>query len=210
MSIAQFKGAVRPVLAARSWPVWRTPGWLPVFITSVTVLYAAAIVVSASMTSFYPLQVVLFGFLLAGSIATVERTRKAGENAGVIKDMYGVWELPMAILLPPVYVLIALIPRQLMMQWRIRQIPLHRRVFSAAAVGLSYGAASVAFHAVNREISSLLPRAPSASLRPGPCSCAACGVLQWVINNGLVLTAVKRTEPTANVRELALASRAAA
>ena len=49
MSIAQFKGAVRPVLAARSWPVWRTPGWLPVFITSVTVLYAAAIVVSAAI-----------------------------------------------------------------------------------------------------------------------------------------------------------------
>ena len=116
MSIAQFKGAIRPVLDVRSWPVWDTPDWLTVFIISVTVLYAAAIGVSASMTSFYPRQVLLFGFLLGGSIATVERTRKAGENAGVIKDMYGVWELPIAILLPPLYVLIALIPRQLMMQ----------------------------------------------------------------------------------------------
>ena len=205
MSIAQFKGAVRPVLAARSWPVWRTPGWLPVFITSVTVLYAAAIVVSASMTSFYPLQVVLFGFLLAGSVATVERTRKAGENAGFIKDMYGVWELPMAILLPPLYVLIALMPRQLMMQWRIRQIPLYRRVFSAAAAGLSYGAASVAFHAANREISSYF-HGPIVAASARALLIAACGVLQWVINNGLVLTAVKRTEPTASARELALGS----
>ena len=157
------------------------------------------------MTSFYPLQVVLFGFLLAGSIATVERTRKAGENAGVIKDMYGVWELPMAILLPPVYVLIALIPRQLMMQWRIRQIPLHRRVFSAAAVGLSYGAASVAFHTVDREISTYF-HGPISIASARALLIAACGVLQWVINNCLVLTAVKRTEPTASVREMALGS----
>jgi diguanylate cyclase (GGDEF)-like protein len=205
MSIAQFKGAVRPVLAARSWPVWRTPGWLPVFITSVTVLYAAAIVVSASMTSFYPLQVVLFGFLLAGSVATVERTRKAGENAGVIKDMYGVWELPMAILLPPFYVLIALIPRQFMMQRRIRPIAPYRRVFSAAAVGLSYGAASLAFHAGNREISSYF-HGPASAASARALLIAACGVLQWVINNCLVLTAVKRSEPTASVREMALGS----
>src|ERR1700728_960537 len=153
MSIAQFKGAMRPVLAVRSWPVWRVdPRWLVVFIVSVAVIDAVAIGVSASMTTVQSLQLVLFGFLLAGSLATVERTRKAGENAGVIKDMYGVWELPIAILLPPLYALIAPIPRFILIQHRIKSIPLYRRVFSATAVGLSYGSVSLVFHTVNEHV----------------------------------------------------------
>src|SRR5450755_4315071 len=129
MSIAQSEGTRRPVLAVRSWLVWANPRRLAVFIVSVTLLDAAAIGVSAQATAWRPSQLALFGLLLAGSLATVERTRRAGENAGVIKDVYGVWELPIAILLPPVYALIAPIPRVAMMQWRGVSIPTHRRVF---------------------------------------------------------------------------------
>jgi diguanylate cyclase (GGDEF)-like protein len=200
MSIAQLKGSV---LVVRSWPVWDNPRWLVAFIAFLTALDAAAIGVSASMTAFGPLQLVLFGFLLAASLATVERTRKAGENAGVIKDMYGVWELPMAILLPPLFVLIALIPRQLMMQRRIKPIPVYRRVFSAAALGLSYGAASLVYHSLSRDMTSYL-HTPVIRDSALILLIAACGVLQWVLNISLVMTAVKGSDPAANVRELAL------
>ena len=54
---------------------------------------------------------------------------------------------PIAILLPPVFALVAPLIQLVLTQWRIRRIPLHRRVFAAAAVGLSYGLASVGFHA---------------------------------------------------------------
>ena len=57
-----------------------------------------------------------------------------GENAGVIKDVYGVWELPVAILLPPIYALTLPILRVTLERWRVRRFPLHRRAFSAATV----------------------------------------------------------------------------
>ena len=65
----------------------------------------------------------------------------------MIKDVQGVWELPVAILLPPLYALIAPITRIALMQWRVRRAPPYRRVFSCASIGLSYGAASVTFRA---------------------------------------------------------------
>src|ERR1022692_3487817 len=204
MSIAQVKGVKGSVQAVRSWPVWDNPRWLVVFIMSVTVVDAAAIGVSAlTTTTLHPLQLLLFGFLLAGSVATVERTRQAGENAGVVKDVYGVWELPIAILLPPVYALIAPIPRHIMMQCRIRHISIFRRVFSAAAVGLSYGAVSLVFHAINQEIASQL-HVPVIHDTARVLLMAACGVLQWVINTALVMTAIKGSDPAVSVRQSTL------
>ncbi|MGD0684803.1 MAG: GGDEF domain-containing protein [Streptosporangiaceae bacterium] len=204
MRTAQTKGTKRPVLAVRSWPLWSNRRWLAMFIVSVTCIDAIAIGVSWSMTSLRLLQLVLFVFLLAGSLVTVERTRRAGENAGVIKDVYGVWELPIALLLPPVYALIAPIPRMAMMQWRGVSIPVHRRVFTAAAVSLSYGATSVAFHAVNQDmISHVHDVTAHATVRA--LAMIACGALQWMINTCLVLAAVKGSDPTINVRKQALA-----
>jgi diguanylate cyclase (GGDEF)-like protein len=203
MSVAQFKGIKFPVLAVRSWLVWANPRRLAVFIVSVTLLDAVAIGVSARATAWRPSQLAVFGLLLAGSLATVERTRRAGENAGVIKDVYGVWELPIAILLPPVYALIAPIPRVAMMQWRGVSIPTHRRVFSAAAIGLAYGGASLAFHAFDQDVISHI-HSPAIHAAARVLAMAACGALQWVLNTCLVLAAVKGAEPTANIREMAL------
>jgi diguanylate cyclase (GGDEF)-like protein len=204
MSTAQLKGIKCSALSVRSWAIWANPRCLAVFIVSVTLLDAIAIGVSASMTAWRFSQLALFGLLLAGSLATVERTRRAGENAGLIKDVYGVWELPIAILLPPVYALIAPIPRVAMMQWRGVSIPLHRRVFSAAAIGLAYGGASLAFHAFDQDVISRIHgttiHATALALAMG-----ACGVLQWVLNTCLVMTAIKGSDPTANVRNLFLA-----
>ena len=50
----------------------------------------------------------------------------------MIKDVHGVWELPAAILLPPLYALIVPIIRIALLQRRIRRAPVYRRVFSGA------------------------------------------------------------------------------
>lgn len=204
MSIAQFKGIKSPVLAVRSWPVWRLdPRWLVVFIISVAVLDGGAIGMSASMTVLQPGQLLLFGLLLACSLATVEMTRRAGENAGLILDVYAVWELPIAILLPPVYALIVPIPRFVLMQWRGRKIPVYRRVFSAAAIGLSYGGVSLAFHAANQGMLSHIGRA-DVRTAAWVLTVAACGLVQWTINHGLVLTAIKASDPAASRQQMGL------
>ena len=96
---------------------------------------------------------------LACSAATVELTRRVGENIGFVKDVHAVWELPVAMLLPLAYAPVLPIIRFTLTQWRIRRVPVHRRAFSAAAIGLSYIAAALVFHALIR----LVPGAASIS-----------------------------------------------
>jgi diguanylate cyclase (GGDEF)-like protein len=119
--------------------------------------YAVAIVAAASATSLRPRDLAVFGVLLACSAASVELTRRAGETAGLTKDVFGVWELPIALLLPPVFALIAPISRVALQQWRIRRTVPHRRAFSTASAGLSLGAASVTFHVLSGTLHTAAP-----------------------------------------------------
>src|ERR1700730_16041431 len=132
------------------WPVWTLPGWLTAFVLSVIAVDLAAIGIAASVTTITRSNLALFGLLLGCTAIAVELSRKSGEQGGMIKDVQGVWELPVAILLPPLYALIAPITRIALTQWRVRRAPPYRRVFSSASVGLSYGAASVTFHGLTR------------------------------------------------------------
>ena len=84
---------------------------------------------------------------------------------------------------------------------------MHRRVFSAAAVGLSYGLASVGFHAVGG-----LVLGPGVLSDPGRYShaqvaawllaVAAAGVLQWAANLAMVLPAIKCSDPCLRIRDM--------
>src|SRR5882757_9224550 len=120
----------------RAWPVWALPRGLAIFIVVLTAVYIAALGLTATRAHVHPWDLFVFAALLLCIATTVELTKRAGENAGVIKDVWGVWELPIAILLPPVFALVAPLFQVTLAQYRIRRIPLHRRVFSAAAVGL--------------------------------------------------------------------------
>ena len=53
--------------------------------------------------------------------------------------------LPVAILLPPVYAMLTPIPLQVLTQWRVHKGVVYRRVFTAGAISLTYGAASLLF-----------------------------------------------------------------
>ena len=186
----------------RGWPVWELPGWLAGFVTLVIVAYLAAIGAAASQTTPRLHDLALFALLLAFGTASIELTRRSGEPAGLIMDVYGVWQLPIALLLPPIYGLIAPVSKLAFTQWRTRQTMMYRRAFTTSAVGLAYGAASWALHAGTARIADLTPG-------PGPdwlgwiAVAAACALLRWVINTGLVLTAVKGSDPAISVRQVA-------
>ena len=91
------------------WPIWKNnrPA-LVAFILVVGAGYLAAIVAAVlALPTPVPLRDLgLCAALLACSAATVELTKRAGENIGLVRDVYAVWELPLAILLPPVYALV--------------------------------------------------------------------------------------------------------
>jgi diguanylate cyclase (GGDEF)-like protein len=190
--------------AVRDWAVWELPAWLSAFVVTVTAVYVAAVGVATSLTTPRGADVRLFALFLAIGAVTVELTRRTSEPSGMVSDLFTVWYLPIAVLLPPAYGLVAPIPIFVLMQGRVRQTLIYRRVFSAAVVGLSYAAASFAFHSAAHTVS------PAASGPPGPGTRAviwvlivtACAVLRWVINSSLVVTAVKGSQPDVPLREL--------
>jgi diguanylate cyclase (GGDEF)-like protein len=185
--------------AIGSWPVWALPRRLRGFVIVVIAAELAAIGIAASVTTFSLHDLLVFGVLLGCTAFAVELTRKAGEQGGIMTDVQGVWELPVAIFLPPFYALIVPIARVALTQWRVRKAPLYRRVFTAAAVGLSYGAASVVFHG----LAGLAPTGRSGTLGHSTVwtlLVGLCAVIQWVLNNALVVAAVKGSDRTADIR----------
>ncbi|HEY2442992.1 MAG TPA: GGDEF domain-containing protein [Streptosporangiaceae bacterium] len=166
---------------------------------------AAALAVAVALTPWRLSDVILYAFLLAFGAVTVEAIRPVGEPAGSIKDAHGVWQLAAAVLLPPFYALAAAALVFALHQWRVRRSLAYRRVFSAAAVGLSYGAASLAFHAAWHR-PAFAPSGHAGLLAWGPLTwmllAIAVGCLRWTLNSALVLAAVKLDDPSARIRDL--------
>jgi diguanylate cyclase (GGDEF)-like protein len=190
--------------AVRAWPLWELRRWLIAFIVTVTVAYLAAVGLAADAVQLRVSDALLFGGLLLCITASVELTKRGGENAGVIKDVYAVWGLPLAILLPPLYALLAPVVQFSLTQWRIRRIPTYRRVFSAAAVGISFGAASVVFHLMAQHLGGEVVKVGihgSVWL----IVVAGAATVQWAVNSLLVLPAIKGSDPTLRIRDMLLA-----
>jgi len=185
----------------RAWELLKLRRWLISFVLAVVAADATAIVLAFRWTSLRPRDLLIFSLLTGCGVVTIERTRRLGETALFVKDICGVWELPMAILLPPIYALIAPIPRFALTQWRVRKIQPHRRVFSAAAISLSYGGVYLAFHEFGR-LTVLSPTGTSRQAVAWILVVAVCTVLQWVVNHGLVFTAVKGSDPTASIWQM--------
>ena len=188
-----------PLRPFRSWPLWSLPRLLLVFVLTVIAMGLAAVGVAASLTPIRVHDLTLFGLLLGCMMVAVELTRKAGEESGNHKDVQGVWELPVAIVLPPLYSLLVPIAGIALLQFRVRRALVYRRVFSWAAVGLSYAAASVTFHA----LSGLVPRAPAATLWHGivwTLLVAVAVLAKLIVNKTTVMTAVKGSNPKASIR----------
>jgi len=187
------------VKAIGDWAIWSLPRWLTVYVIAIVTVALAAIGVAAPFGGYSRRELALFGLLLVCAVAAVEVTRKAGEQGGLMTDVQGVWELPVAILLPPFFALIIPIADAALFQWRVAPSPPYRRVFSAAAVGLSYGAASLTFHG----LSGLVPQNTGGALSRDTVWTALVilsALVKWAVNKALVIPAVKGANRSANVR----------
>jgi hypothetical protein len=177
------------------WPLWELPRWLQALVAGVVAVYCAVACAALALTRVQAGQLRLFAVLVLCSAAAVELTRRAGESTGMVRDVSAVWDLPAAVLLPPVYVLLAPVPRMALTQVRVRRGIFHRRAYTAAATGLAYAAASLAFRAA---VPGLGPGAGTGTGRHAllwALLVAGCGLLKLILNDGLVLTAVKGSAP---------------
>jgi diguanylate cyclase (GGDEF)-like protein len=183
----------------RDWPVWSLPPRLRAFVLLVICADLACTGVAAAAFRFSAGDLALFAALLACGAVTVELTRRASEPAGVVKDVYAVWELPVVILLPVLYALIMPAIRLALTQWRVKRAPPYRRVFTAAAIGLAYGSASLVYHGIlpaGGDPRGYLWRHPAMWL----VAAGACALTQWAVNSGLVLSAIRLADPSTRIK----------
>jgi diguanylate cyclase (GGDEF)-like protein len=164
------------------------------------VLAAAA----AAATSWVPADLARFGLLLScGSVSVVATQRIAYLQSGLVRDFLSAWVLPVAVLLPPVYAMVIPAPLLILTQWRVHRGTVYRRVFTAAAIGLAYGAASMVFHAIP-------PSIAGSGLGTGThvltwiAAVAVAEMTGWLVHNILIVTAVKLSDPATRVADVAL------
>ncbi|HEY3957765.1 MAG TPA: GGDEF domain-containing protein [Streptosporangiaceae bacterium] len=179
------------------WPLWRLPRGLVWYVCGVVATSVAAAVTVGMLTSLRGRDLALFALLVTFGAGAVELTRRTTVPAGFMKDVHGIWQLPIALLLPPFYSLVAPIAAGCMLQLRTRHTVAHRRVFSAAANGLSLAAASAAFHAV---LPVLQRQWPAARSPLWLLVAVACTLLWSAVDKSLIIAAVKGSDRTVSVR----------
>ena len=198
---AIFRQAGRTqMLKVRSWPFWKLPRSLAAFVVVVVLIDGAAIVVSAAALPVRAHDLAVFGLLLACNGATVEVTRRTSEPEGHVKDVHAIWELPVAILLPPFYALLMPIVRLALTQWRIRKAAVYKRVFTAAAIGISYACASLTFRGLGHRALGLGP-APGSRVTIWIVLVAVCAIVQLAVNQYLIFAALRATDPAIRARD---------
>src|SRR3984893_2933379 len=183
----------------REWAVWSLPRPLLALWSVVTCVYLAWITVGAARFHFRLSDLVLFAALLACGAFSVEMARRASEPAGVVKDVYAVWELPVVFLLPGLYALIVPAIRLTLTQWRVRRAPAYKRVYTVAAIGIAYGCARMVYMGLLP--AHVDPRAYLWSPTEMWRIAAGCGALaQCAINQGLIAAVFRLENPAASIK----------
>jgi diguanylate cyclase (GGDEF)-like protein len=192
----------------RGWAWWQLPGLLRGYVAAIPLLALALACAAASMTSWHAGDAVKFLLLLGCGLVSVAATPRIAYAQGtLVRDFITAWVLPIAVLLPPVYAMAAPVPMLALTQWRIHKGVVYRRVFTAAAMGLAYGTASVLF------------RAFPASFAGGAVGhgmhaltwTVAVGAAEIVGGRGhrfLILAAIKLTDPSVRLAEQELSREA--
>jgi diguanylate cyclase (GGDEF)-like protein len=146
MRTSSLTSRIKRCATVTDWPWWRLPTVLKWYVAAVPVAALAVMVAAGMRANWRPSDLLTFFLLLAAGIVSVASTpRIAYTVGGATRDFSAMWVLPTAILLPPVYAAIMPIPLLATLQLFVHRGVLYRRVFTAAAISLSYVMASIAF-----------------------------------------------------------------
>jgi diguanylate cyclase (GGDEF)-like protein len=192
------------------WAWWRLPLPLRGYVGVVAGATLALACYTATQTIWTASDLLKFLLLLACGLVSVAATpRTVYLHGGMTRDFITAWVLPVAILLPPVYAMVTPIPLLMLTQWRIHRGVVYRRVFTAAAMGLCYGAASVVFRAFPDSVAGLSIGTGSHALT-WTLVVALCEIVGGRGHNALIMIAVKLSDSTARIAEQELSREALA
>ncbi len=187
----------------RDWEWWRLSGLARAYVGAIPAVAVVLIGVAASQTSWHLGDLAKFLLLLScGMISVVATPRMTYGRGTMVQDFLPVWVLPIAILLPPFYAMITPIPLLLLTHWRVGQGVVYRRVFTAAAIGLMYGAASLVFRAIPASVAGSVIGVGVHALT-WTAAVAACDIVGG-LHRVLLAIAVKLSDPAARLTEVAL------
>ncbi|MBE1557762.1 GGDEF domain-containing protein [Nonomuraea africana] len=182
---------------AGRWPLLAQRRPLVAYLSGIVTLDLVAIGFFATSAPYRWADVLMFAALMACGAVCIEATRRLGMPAGVSRDLLSAWWLPVALLLPPIYALMAPILLQLLLQLRVRPTVLYRRVFSAAAIGLAGATASVVFHTLVPDVSVL-----ARGVGPPIMLAVGCAALFAVLNTALIVIAAHTADPDTRWRDV--------
>lgn len=188
--------------SVRAWQVWSAPRPLRAYVLAITTFSFIVALLAAARTHWQLSDLLIFAGLLACGVIAIESTRTVREVQGTVgRDLQTVWYLAIAVTLPPAYALLAPLPLTVYRLCRVRRAIVYRRVFSNATISLAYGCSSVFFHSIPKSIAGPTPGIASHALT-WTGVVAGCGVMAWVINNGLLLGAIRIGDPQARMRDM--------
>jgi diguanylate cyclase (GGDEF)-like protein len=204
MRVTPLMRRPRGAMLLRDWPWWRLPLAARTYVAAVNLAAIGAAVAAGFWTDWRLLDLFKCLLLVACGLVSVAATpRIAYSQGGAVKDFLTVWILPVAILLPPVYSLLAPIPLMALTQWRVHRGLAYRRVFSAAAIGLGYAGASLLFHFISAHIAGHVVGLGMHALT-WTLAVTACEIVGWVVHCLLIYVAIKLTDRTARASEVML------
>jgi diguanylate cyclase (GGDEF)-like protein len=146
MAASSVAGRLKRRLAFREWLWWQLPQAPRWYVAAVPAGALAVIGVAAAHTDWRLSDLVKFLLLAACGIISVASTPRIMYSfPGLTKDFSSIWLVPIAILLPPVYVAVVPIFFSAALNLFVHRGVLHRAVFTVAAQSVGYALASVAF-----------------------------------------------------------------
>lgn len=188
----------------RDWAWWRLPTVLRCYVGVVTVAGLAMTVFAFSQTTWHIDDLMKFLLLLGcGMISVAATPRVAYLKSGMARDFLTVWVLPVAILLPPIYAMLTPIPLQVLTQMRVLKGVVHRKVFTGAAISLTYGAASLLFRQFPVSFAGPAIGAGAHALT-FVLAVALCELVGGRGHHFLIVGAIKLTDPSIKLADLEL------
>jgi diguanylate cyclase (GGDEF)-like protein len=185
----------------RAWAWWQLPWLLRGYIGAVPLIALVLIGYTASRTTWTVTDLGKFLLLLVCGLISVAATPRTAYVQGTLtRDFISTWVLPVAILLPPVYAMVTPIPLLVLTQWRIHRGVVYRRVFTAGAMGLAYGAASLVFR-------QFPPSVAGPAIGTGMhaftwvLTVALCEIIGGRGHNAIIAVAVKLSDPTVRLAD---------
>lgn len=189
-------------LAVRDWQWWQLAPLLRWYVATPPVAAAVVIGVAAVHTDWRADDLAKFFLLMCcGAISVASTPRIIYRTPGMTRDFSSAWVLPTAILLPPIYAALIPIPFLAILQLYVHRGVLHRTVFTAAAISLSYALASQVFRLVPESFAG-------GSVGHGlhavtwVIAVAACEVIGSKGHHFLILGAVKLSNPAVIIRRI--------